>query len=147
MCKNMFSTINVKSLQLFKKFNSTGVLKVDIVQLKRACLEKAINDKQTRNYGYDAYLRDFALRVDLLQQSKPFCEWCAARNVDTFAAATHVVHLGANAVRKAVFDDILEHGQPQLDFYEDWANPIFTKGELAGRLRGRKALPARPGIS
>lgn len=117
---------------------------MNIVDLKRACLERAINDKQTRDYGYDAYLRDFALRVELLEQSHPFCKWCDEKNVDPFAAATHVVHLGANAVRKAVFDDILEHGQPQLDFYEDWACPIFTKEELDGRLRGLKALPVHP---
>lgn len=135
MCKQFKSIID-KSLNLFKKYNDPDVFgDVDIVALKQKCLQKAINEKGTRDYGRDSFLRDYAKRVRMLLDSVYFDKWCEEHQVDVFSAATHVVHLGVMKVRQVIYDDVLEFGQPQLDFYPEWRMPLYSKEDLLGRLR------------
>lgn len=145
MCKSQFKTIIDKSLNLFKKYNDLDLLgDVDIVTLKQKCLQKAINVKVTRDYGRDLFLRDYAKRVKMLLDNTYFDKWCEEHQVDVFAAATHVVHLGVMKVRQVIYDDILEYGQPQLEFYPEWQVPLFSKEDLLNRLSYEPAglLPA-----
>ena len=143
MCNPQYRAIITRSLNLFKKYNDSDVLDIDIVELKQKCLEKAIREKLTRDYGKDAFLRDFAKRVKLLKENSHFKEWCQAQGVDPYPAATHAVHLGVQKVREVVYDDIIDYGQPQLDFYPEWINPLFEEANLFKWLgNDRRALPA-----
>lgn len=143
MCNSQYRSIISKSLNLFKKYNDSDVLDIDIVHLKQKCLEKAIRDKSTRDYGKDAFLRDYAKRVKLLMENSHFIKWCQTQGVDPYPAATHVVHLGVQKVREVVYDDIIDHGQPQLEFYPEWAQPLFKQEDLLRWLgHERRALPA-----
>lgn len=147
--KSNFTVINEKSFNLFKKYNDADIFgtiegQVDIVRLKQNCLEKAIRLKETQGYGRDAFLKDYAKRVALLMDSRAFQEWCKEKGVSTFSAATHVVHLGVLATRRAIFDDIIEFGSPQLEFYPEWNTPLFGEAELLGRLAIHNLPDAAP---
>lgn len=143
MCNPQYRAIITRSLNLFKKYNDADVLNIGIVELKQKCLEKAIREKSTRDYGKDAFLRDYAKRVKLLTENNHFFKWCQTQGVDPYPAATHVVHLGVQKVREVVYDDIVDYGQPQLEFYPEWRTPLFEEKNLLRWLgKERKALPS-----
>lgn len=97
-------------------------------EVKTAALERAIREKTTSTYTRDVFLQEFARRVDLLLDSKHFCE--AVENLipplNPYNVATHIVVLGWKELENV----LLHGGYRYLKPYKEWVEPILTMEEL-----------------
>ncbi len=106
---------------------------------KTKALERAITEKSTEIYTRDVFLQEFARRVDLLLDSKHFCD---AVNglippLEPYNVATHIVVLGDKELKRI----LLEGGYKELKPFPEWGEPILEKDVLKSYLeeRGNKA--------
>lgn len=90
---------------------------------KLKCLELAIAEKSTSIYTRDVFLQEFARRVDLLLDSKHFCD--AVKDLvpplKPYDVATHIVVLGWKALEEV----LLHEGYKTLHSFPEWTTPIY----------------------
>lgn len=120
---NHFDAITRRYRDLYKKcwYSHT-------TDVKKKALERAISEKATATYTRDVFLQEFARRVDLLLDSRHFCE--AVKGLipplDPYAVATHIVVLGWKELEHV----LLHGGYKDLRPYEEWKDPILTMEDL-----------------
>lgn len=102
---------------------------------KTKALERAITEKSTDIYTRDVFLQEFARRVDLLLDSKHFCD--AVKGLipplEPYNVATHIVVLGDKELKRI----LLEGGYKELKPFPEWGEPILEKDVLKSYLENR----------
>ena len=102
---------------------------------KTKALERAITEKSTDIYTRDVFYQEFARRVDVLLDSKHFCD--AVKNLipslEPYNVATHIVVLGDKELKRI----LLEGGYKELKPFPEWGEPILEKTVLMSYLEKR----------
>lgn len=102
---------------------------------KTRALERAIIEKSTEIYTRDVFYQEFARRVDVLLDSKHFCD--AVKGLipplDPYNVATHIVVLGDKELKRI----LLEGGYKELKPFPEWEKPILEKDVLKSYLENR----------
>ena len=102
---------------------------------KTRALERAITEKSTEIYTEDVFYQEFARRVDVLLDSKHFCD--AVKGLipplDPYNVATHIVVLGDKELKRI----LLEGGYKELKPFPEWGEPILKKDVLNSYLENR----------
>ena len=102
---------------------------------KNKALKNAIIEKSTEIYTEDVFYQEFARRVDVLLDSKHFCD--AVKNLipplDPYNVATHIVVLGDKELKRI----LLEGGYKELKPFPEWGEPILEKDVLKSYLENR----------
>lgn len=100
---------------------------------KNKALKRAITERATEIYTRDVFLQEFARRVDVLLDSKHFCD--AVKGLipplDPYNVATHIVVLGDKELKRI----LLEGGYKDLKPFPEWKEPILKKEVLCPILR------------
>lgn len=111
---------------------------------KYKALDNAIIEKSTEIYTRDVFYQEFARRVDVLLDSKHFCD--AVKGLipplDPYNVATHIVVLGDKELKRI----LLEGGYKNLNPFPEWKEPILKKDDLNSYLENRdeKAQSQKP---
>ena len=98
---------------------------------KYKALDNAIIEKSTEIYTRDVFYQEFARRVDLLLDSKHFCD--AVKGLEPYNVATHIVVLGDKELKRI----LLEGGYKELKPFPEWGEPILKKDVLKSYLEKR----------
>lgn len=94
-------------------------------EVKGKSISHAVEMTCDLQYTKDCFYREYARRVDLLLDSRHFCNKCAELSLKPKTAAIHIVMLGI----KTIEDIILHEGYKTLQPFPEWKD-AFLADEL-----------------
>ena len=97
------------------------------IDILNAALSMAKAAKLNDNFTETQFEQEMARRIDLLLSSSYFCEDCQVNSLEPFAAASHFVLNGWQALA----DYLLRKPGAGLNPTEHWSNPMFDRVKMA----------------
>lgn len=97
------------------------------VDILNAALSMAKAAKLNDSFTETQFEQEIARRIDLLLSSSYFCEECRVNSLEPFAAASHFVLNGWQALA----DYLLRKPGAGLNPTEHWSNPMFDRVKMA----------------